>query len=66
MKCEGKCELLREAEYEVVVNVAGKTETHHLCGICMLDRCFATNGLRDDVTVIMRLIERNERRKALV
>ena len=57
MKCEGKCELLREAEYEVVVK--GKTETHYLCGICMLDRCVATNGLRGDVATIMRLIDKN-------
>lgn len=53
MKCVGKCGLLREAEYEVYVG--GKTL--YLCGICMIDRCVATNGLRDDVVVITRLKE---------
>ena len=53
MKCEGKCGLLREAEYEVEL----KSETTYLCGICMLDRCIATNGLRGDVVAITRLKE---------
>jgi len=51
MNCEGKCGLMREAEYEVEL----KSEITYLCGICMLDRCVATNGLRDDVVVIKRL-----------
>lgn len=53
MKCEGKCGLLREAEYKVTMKEEhGKLieyKEQFLCGVCMLDRCFATNGLRDDV-----------------
>jgi len=51
MNCEGKCGLMREAEYEVEL----KSETTYLCGICMIDRCVATNGLRGDVVAIKRL-----------
>ena len=51
MKCGGKCGFIREPEYQVET----KTDVFYLCGICMLDRCIATNGLREDVIEIRRL-----------